>query len=70
MAEKNIWIYQDRIVYVGHELPNRAEEIHTIDCEGKYIVLKVILNRTHILFKYIIPKHWRNMCLNTEQRHS
>lgn len=47
MAEKNIWIYQDRIVYVGHELPNRAEEIRTIDCEGKYIVPGYIEPHAH-----------------------
>ncbi|MCY9376118.1 adenine deaminase [Bacillus sp. T17B1] len=45
--KKNIWIYQDRIVYVGHELPNRAEEIHTIDCEGKYIVPGYIEPHVH-----------------------
>lgn len=45
--KKNIWIYQDRIVYVGHELPNRAEEIHTIDCEGKYIVPGYIEPHAH-----------------------
>ncbi|QRZ93609.1 adenine deaminase [Bacillus subtilis] len=45
--KKNIWIYQDRIVYVGHELPNRAEKIHTIDCEGKYIVPGYIEPHAH-----------------------
>ncbi|MCY8281261.1 amidohydrolase family protein, partial [Bacillus inaquosorum] len=45
--KKNIWIYQDRIVYVGHELPNKAEEIHTIDCEGKYIVPGYIEPHAH-----------------------
>ncbi|PAO68292.1 MULTISPECIES: adenine deaminase [Bacillus] len=45
--KKNIWIYQDRIVYVGHELPNRAEEIPTIDCEGKYIVPGYIEPHAH-----------------------
>ncbi|QQF64431.1 adenine deaminase [Bacillus mojavensis] len=45
--KKNIWIYQDRIVYVGHELPDRTEEIHTIDCEGKYIVPGYIEPHAH-----------------------
>ncbi|MEC1732650.1 adenine deaminase [Bacillus mojavensis] len=45
--KKNIWIYQDRIVYVGHELPDKTEEIHTIDCEGKYIVPGYIEPHAH-----------------------
>lgn len=47
MAEKNVWIYGDRIVYVGHELPDATEHIHTINCEGKYIVPGYIEPHTH-----------------------
>ncbi|QUF66148.1 adenine deaminase [Bacillus atrophaeus] len=45
--KKNIWIYQDRIVYVGDDLPNKAGHIHTIDCEGKYIVPGYIEPHAH-----------------------
>ncbi|MED4626965.1 MULTISPECIES: adenine deaminase [Bacillus] len=45
--KKNVWIYGDRIVYVGHELPDAAEHIHTINCEGKYIVPGYIEPHTH-----------------------
>ncbi|QKF32585.1 adenine deaminase [Bacillus velezensis] len=45
--KKNVWIYGDRIVYVGHELPDAVEHIHTINCEGKYIVPGYIEPHTH-----------------------
>jgi adenine deaminase len=32
----NVWVYNERIVYVGEKLPAKATEI--IDCTGKYIV--------------------------------
>lgn len=35
--QAHIWIDQDRIVYVGDELP-KAEGIETVDCTGKYLV--------------------------------
>ncbi|MGO4890348.1 adenine deaminase C-terminal domain-containing protein [Anaerobacillus sp. MEB173] len=34
----NIWIYEDRIVYVGENLPEDAEETEVIDCQGQYVV--------------------------------
>ncbi|MGV3273147.1 adenine deaminase [Bacillus sp. CIS52] len=45
--KKNVWIYGDRIVYVGDEIPDAAEHIHTINCEGKYIVPGYIEPHTH-----------------------
>lgn len=33
----HIWVDQDRIVYVGDELP-KAEGVETVDCTGKYLV--------------------------------
>ncbi|WP_042141971.1 adenine deaminase C-terminal domain-containing protein [Paucisalibacillus sp. EB02] len=32
----NIWVYKERIVYVGEKLPEQSAEI--IDCEGKFVV--------------------------------
>ncbi|MFD2045200.1 adenine deaminase C-terminal domain-containing protein [Ornithinibacillus salinisoli] len=34
----NIWVYQDRIVYVGEKLPKYDTETEVVDCEGKYLV--------------------------------
>lgn len=34
----NIWIFNDRIIYVGEKLPDRMENTETIDCTGKYLV--------------------------------
>ncbi len=34
----NIWIYNDRIVYVGDKLPRKMKNIEIVDCESKYLV--------------------------------
>lgn len=34
----HIWIWNDRIVYVGEKMPVRTEHTEIIDCEGKYLV--------------------------------
>jgi len=34
----NIWIYEDRIVYVGENLPENITGIEVIDCVGQYVV--------------------------------
>ncbi|MGM8216017.1 adenine deaminase C-terminal domain-containing protein [Bacillaceae bacterium W0354] len=34
----NIWIYDDRIVYVGDDLPKNNKSTQFIDCEGQYLV--------------------------------
>lgn len=34
----NIWILNDRIVYVGNELPKADRDTEIVDCEGKYLV--------------------------------
>ncbi|MUK88435.1 amidohydrolase family protein [Ornithinibacillus sp. L9] len=36
--QANIWIYQDRIVYVGEKLPENISQTEVVDCEGKYLV--------------------------------
>lgn len=43
----NIWVYEDRIVYVGDELPEDNPEIEWIDCEGKNIVPGYIEPHAH-----------------------
>ncbi|UFT99918.1 amidohydrolase family protein [Radiobacillus kanasensis] len=34
----HIWVYQDRIVYVGDKLPTNVDETEIIDANGKYAV--------------------------------
>ncbi|WP_205520155.1 adenine deaminase C-terminal domain-containing protein [Virgibacillus doumboii] len=34
----NIWILNDRIVYVGDRLPGNSQETEVVDCEGLYLV--------------------------------
>jgi adenine deaminase len=34
----NIWIYHDRIVYVGENMPAENKDTEIVDCEGKYVV--------------------------------
>lgn len=36
--QANIWVYQDRIVYVGDQMPTNNEGTEIIDCTGQYIV--------------------------------
>ena len=44
----NIWIYDDRIVYVGDELPQRkSAKTEIIDCEGQYLVPGYIEPHAH-----------------------
>ena len=34
----NIWIYKDRIIYVGDKMPEIQEGCEIIDCTGQYLV--------------------------------
>jgi adenine deaminase len=34
----NIWIYEDRIIYVGDKLPENISECEVIDCTGYFLV--------------------------------
>ncbi|MGH0431028.1 adenine deaminase [Bacillus hominis] len=43
----NIWIYDDRIVYVGEKLPEQFTHCEVIDCEGKYVVPSYIEPHAH-----------------------
>ncbi|WP_242212885.1 adenine deaminase C-terminal domain-containing protein [Bacillus cereus group sp. BfR-BA-01383] len=43
----NIWIYDDRIVYVGEKLPEQLTDCEVIDCEGKYVVPGYIEPHAH-----------------------
>jgi adenine deaminase len=42
----HIWIYEDRIVYVGDQLPEKTAE-ETVDCTGQYLVPGYIEPHAH-----------------------
>lgn len=37
-TEANIWVYHDRIVYVGDKLPHDLNGVEVVDCTGQYLV--------------------------------
>lgn len=43
----NIWVYKDRIVYVGDRLPEKIAESEVVDCTGQYIVPGYIEPHSH-----------------------
>lgn len=43
----NIWIYNDRIVYVGDRLPDNLEGCAVIDCQNQYLVPGYIEPHAH-----------------------
>lgn len=43
----NIWIYEDRIVYVGENLPENLKSCEVIDCQGQYLVPGYIEPHAH-----------------------
>lgn len=43
----NIWIYEDRIVYVGENLPDNLNEIEVFDCAGQFLVPGYIEPHAH-----------------------
>lgn len=44
---KNIWILNDRIVYVGDKLPAPSKKTETIDCTGQFLVPGYIEPHAH-----------------------
>ncbi|PEP22237.1 adenine deaminase C-terminal domain-containing protein [Bacillus wiedmannii] len=46
-VQANIWIYDDRIIYVGEKLPAQLHKCEVIDCDGKYIVPSYIEPHAH-----------------------
>ena len=43
----NIWIFEDRIVYVGENFPENVTESEIIDCKGQYVVPGYIEPHVH-----------------------
>ncbi|MBM7572797.1 adenine deaminase C-terminal domain-containing protein [Aquibacillus albus] len=46
-VQAHIWIYQDRIVYVGDRLPDNLERTEIVNCEGQYVVPGYIEPHAH-----------------------
>lgn len=45
--QSNIWIYMDRIVYVGSEMPRNTDGVEVVDCSGKFLVPGYIEPHAH-----------------------
>lgn len=45
--QANIWIVNDRIVYVGENLPKQTKTVEIVDCQGKYLVPGYIEPHAH-----------------------
>lgn len=45
--EAHIWIYNDRIVYVGADLPTSLSGVEVVNCKGKYVVPGYIEPHVH-----------------------
>lgn len=43
----NIWVYDDRIVYVGEKLPERLDGCEIVDCKDQYLVPGYIEPHSH-----------------------
>lgn len=43
----NIWIYNDRIVYVGEKTPTQTKGCEIVDCKGRYLVPGYIEPHAH-----------------------
>ena len=43
----NIWILEDRIVYVGQNMPENMEQTEVVDCEGQFLVPGYIEPHAH-----------------------
>ena len=51
-TQAHIWIYQDRIIYVGDQLPTNREGTEMIDCTGQYLVPGYIEPHAHPFYLY------------------
>lgn len=45
--EANIWIYEDRIIYVGKEMPLKIDSTEVIDCTDRFLVPGYIEHHAH-----------------------
>lgn len=45
--EANIWIYHDRIIYVGEKLPENLTNVEVVDCTGQYLVPGYVETHAH-----------------------
>ncbi|WP_099354961.1 adenine deaminase C-terminal domain-containing protein [Fredinandcohnia onubensis] len=48
----HIWIYQDRIVYVGQQLPSKLTNCEVVECDGKFVVPGYIEPHAHSFHLY------------------
>src|SRR5699024_12858803 len=48
-VQANIWIYADRIVYVGAKMPGNTDATEILECTGQYMVPGYIEPQPHRL---------------------
>ena len=46
-VDANIWIFNDRIIYLGEKLPDNYKNIEVVDCMGQYLVPGYIEPNAH-----------------------
>ncbi len=46
-VKANIWIYEDRIIYVGDKLPDNIDRCEMVDCTNQYLVPGYIEPHSH-----------------------
>lgn len=68
----NIWIYNDRIVYVGENLPENTKQCEIVDCTGMKLVPGYIEPHAHP-FQLYNPHSFVSLCIadgddDTDQR--
>ncbi len=45
--QANIWIYKDRIIYVGNDMPIKMDTTEVVDCSNSYLVPGYIEHHAH-----------------------
>lgn len=45
--QANIWIFEDRIIYVGNEMPLKMDTTEVVDCSNRYLVPGYIEHHAH-----------------------
>ena len=65
----NIWIYDDRIVYVGEKLPHRLDGCEVVDCTDVFTCSRLYGTTCPSISYYIIPFLLRHMHPSLEQQH-
>src|SRR5699024_12292547 len=64
-VQANIWIYEDRVVYVGDKMPGNTDGTEILECTGQYMVPGYIEPHAHP-FQLYNPETFAYHGCNTE----